>query len=559
VVVVAAVAGAALLVVTGLPALRIPGFTLSVVTLGVAVVAPVWLFRQRWLGTDTPTGAAFDPPALPRGLGAITDQLGTYYFSVIVLALGIAAAAALQRSVPGRLVVAARDNEPALAAMAVSPASVKLAMLGVSGAMAGAAGVLWANGYGVANLNQFSPNLSIALLAIPVIGGLGSLSGALAGALAVYIPVYFITPHLFGLLGPFSSSIGFLLLLGGLGQVMTVRSLPDGIAGAVQRRWQRWLDARTEPDPKAEGPEPARPSILHTIGTAPPPVALVHQIRRLSRVSRLLHDSPPLEVEDVRVRFGGIVALDGASLTIGEAEIVGLIGPNGAGKSTLINVISGHQPASSGSVRVAGHDISGLSPDLRAAFGLSRTFQQATLFAGLTVRETVQVAMSRRWMVRFLPAMAGAPWSRFGNAATEVEADVILARFGLTPWAETLGAELSTGTRRICALACQVAAQPKVLLLDEPTAGVAQREAEAFGPLLRQVRDELDCSILIVEHDMPLLMGLCDRVYAMNAGRVIAEGTPAEIRADANVIATYLGTDEVSVNRSGRTLARSRS
>ena len=121
----------------------------------------------------------------------------------------------------------------------------------------------------------------------------------------------------------------------------------------------------------------------------------------------------------------------------------------------------------------------------------------------------------------------------------------------LAPWADARASELSTGTRRICDLAAQVAAEPKLILLDEPTAGVAQREAEAFGPLLRQIRDELDCSVLIVEHDMPLLMGLCDRIYAMEAGQVIAEGTPDEIRNDPRVVASYLGTKDAAITRSG--------
>jgi ABC-type uncharacterized transport system ATPase subunit len=121
----------------------------------------------------------------------------------------------------------------------------------------------------------------------------------------------------------------------------------------------------------------------------------------------------------------------------------------------------------------------------------------------------------------------------------------------LEDYADTLAGELSTGTRRICALASQVAARPRVILLDEPTAGVAQRETEAFGPLLRRIRDELDCAIVIVEHDMPLLMGLCDRVYAMEQGAVIAEGTPNEVRDDPRVVASYLGTDEIAISRSG--------
>ena len=131
------------------------------------------------------------------------------------------------------------------------------------------------------------------------------------------------------------------------------------------------------------------------------------------------------------------------------------------------------------------------------------------------------------------------------------DADAIVARFGLTAWADARTSELSTGTRRICDLAAQVASEPKLILLDEPTAGVAQREAEAFRPLLRQIRDELDCSVLIVEHDMPLLMGLCDRIYALELGTVIAEGTPEEIRENARVVASYLGTDQTAITRSG--------
>jgi ABC-type branched-subunit amino acid transport system ATPase component len=259
-----------------------------------------------------------------------------------------------------------------------------------------------------------------------------------------------------------------------------------------------------------------------------------------------------LVVRDVDVHFGGVVALDGASIDVRPAEIVGLIGPNGAGKTTLINAISGVVHPRNGSIKVEGAELRGLPPDYRVGFGLGRSFQDALLFPGLTVRETLQVAMSRRARVGTVSAMLGAPWARASDRATRHEAQAVLERFGLTPWADSLTAELSTGTRRICDLAAQVASRPRVLLLDEPTAGVAQRDAEAFAPLLRRIRDELDCAILIVEHDMPLLMGLCDRVYAMESGRIIAEGTPDEIRADPRVIASYLGTDETAIDRSGR-------
>jgi ABC-type branched-subunit amino acid transport system ATPase component len=256
--------------------------------------------------------------------------------------------------------------------------------------------------------------------------------------------------------------------------------------------------------------------------------------------------------EAVTRSFGGIRALAGASIEVRPGEIVGLIGPNGAGKTTLLNVLSGTLSGDGGSVRLGDLEITDLPPDMRAQLGLSRSFQDARLFAGLTVRETLQLAVGKQRSAGILASASSAPWVRSAERDTRRTADAIIERLGLAAYADTLTSSLSTGTRRICDLAAQVAAQPSVVLLDEPTAGVAQREAEAFGPLLRRIRDELDCSILIVEHDMPLLMGLCDRVYAMESGAVIASGTPEEIRADPQVIASYLGTNEAAVGRSGR-------
>jgi ABC-type branched-subunit amino acid transport system ATPase component len=189
--------------------------------------------------------------------------------------------------------------------------------------------------------------------------------------------------------------------------------------------------------------------------------------------------------------------------------------------------------------------------ELRAAFGLGCSFQSARLFPGLTVVETVQVAMGKEAGAGMVASMVPAGWAHRTELQSRHTAREIVDRLGLSAWADTLTTDLSTGTRRICDLAAQIAAHPSVLLLDEPTAGLAQREAEAFGPLVRRIRDELDCSILIVEHDMPLLMRLCDRVYAMAAGRIIASGTPDQVRSDPVVIASYLGTDAAAIERSG--------
>jgi ABC-type branched-subunit amino acid transport system ATPase component len=238
------------------------------------------------------------------------------------------------------------------------------------------------------------------------------------------------------------------------------------------------------------------------------------------------------------------------SLTVRSGEIVGLIGPNGAGKSTLLNAVSGALPAS-GRVLLFGADVTDLAPDMRWAQGLGRSFQDARLFPSLTVTETIQLALRDSERAGFLAAVLRLPWVNAIDRSSRAKAGEIIDRFGLRPYAKSLVSELSTGTRRICDLAAQVAAHPRLLLLDEPTAGVAQREAEVFPGLLRRIRDELGCAIVIVEHDLPLLMNLCDRLYAMESGQVIAEGTAEQVRNNPRVIASYLGTNEAAVARSG--------
>jgi ABC-type branched-subunit amino acid transport system ATPase component/ABC-type branched-subunit amino acid transport system permease subunit len=509
--------GATTMVVIGLPALRVRGLTLAVTTLGLAVVAPQWLFLQGWLGGDTPFTTPVERPAVTSWWSAPESQLHLYYLAVLVLVIAVATASALRRSTAGRVILAVRDNERASAAFGLTPATVKLSILAVSGFFAGAAGVFWAIAWQRVSPVQFGPDVSMAILAIPVIGGLGSVPGALAGAALLYLPTFFLGDSLDAVFGSFGQNLGFLLLAGGVTVVFAMHRLPNGIAGAAQARWQRYLDERAA---RVEA-EQAAPSA-----------------------------SSPLVVEDLRLRFGGIVALDGAAIEVRDGEIVGLIGPNGAGKTTLMNVVSGVLVPSGGSVKVFGHEVIDLPADVRAGYGLARSFQDASLFAGLTVRETIEVALSGRNKTGVLPAMVAAPWVRSSDRSIRRRADEVLEAFGLVPWADTLTSGLSTGTRRICDLAAQVATEPKLLLLDEPTAGVAQREAEAFGPLVRRIRDDLGCAILIIEHDMPLLMGLCDRVYAMEAGRVIAEGTPREIREDDTVIASYLGTENAAIERS---------
>ena len=256
----------------------------------------------------------------------------------------------------------------------------------------------------------------------------------------------------------------------------------------------------------------------------------------------------PLSVEGLTVTFGGVRAVDDVWLTVEPGETVGLIGANGAGKTTLMDCVSGYVTPQRGAIRLFGEDVTHHAPELRPYLGLGRSFQDARLYPGLTVTETLLVALERHAPTGLFAGLLGlgGTTERVKRAAVEE----LVGMTGLGDYADSLTGELSTGTRRVVDIACILAQAPSLLLLDEPTAGIAQRETEAFGPLLRRLKEQLGCAILLIEHDMPLIMSLSDRVYAMESGRVIAEGTPAKVKSDPRVVASYLGSTEEAINRS---------
>jgi branched-chain amino acid transport system ATP-binding protein len=250
--------------------------------------------------------------------------------------------------------------------------------------------------------------------------------------------------------------------------------------------------------------------------------------------------------------FGGITAVDYVDLELRQKEIVGLIGHNGAGKTTLMDCISGFLPLDGGRIILRGVDVTGWPPHMRATGAMGRSFQDAALFPSLTVAETIAVAREQHLASRDIVAAAlQLPASYESELQVSLDVDELIDLMHLHAYRQKLTGELSTGTRRIVDLACLLAQDPKVLLLDEPSSGVAQKETEALGPLLRQVAARTGCSIVIIEHDMPLLSSLCDRLVALELGRVIAEGAPADVLAHPAVIASYLGTDDKAMARSG--------
>jgi len=236
-----------------------------------------------------------------------------------------------------------------------------------------------------------------------------------------------------------------------------------------------------------------------------------------------------LEVLGVTVRFGGVTAVDDAGLAVEPGTITGLIGPNGAGKTTLFNVISGLQPPTAGRVRFANHDVTRASVNSRARAGIGRTFQRLEAFGSLTVRENVLVAREIKAGVR--------GW--FGRRPIAV-ADELIERVGITGYADQRADSVPTGVARLLEIARALAIEPRLLLLDEPSSGLDEAETDNFGLLLRELASH-GTAILLVEHDMELVMSVCDLIHVLEFGRVIATGTPTEIRADRKVQAAYLG------------------
>lgn len=258
-----------------------------------------------------------------------------------------------------------------------------------------------------------------------------------------------------------------------------------------------------------------------------------------------------LTVSDVSVRYGGVQALGGVSFSVAPGEIAGFIGPNGSGKTTLLDVISGQTTPEAGSVYVDGVDLADYLPEDRALMGVLRSFQDCRLFPELTVEETILVAEDARAPAGVLSSALRLKRSRRVEKRKQAAANELMEGLGLGRFRDKLIAELSTGTRRIVDLAIVIGARPRLLLLDEPTAGIAQREAEAFGPLLRRLHEVTRATICLVEHDMPLTLGLCDRVFVMEVGRIVSAGTPQEVVKDPAAIAAYLGASREALARSG--------
>ena len=522
--IVAALGATVIGVVIGLPAVRVRGLQLAVVTLAFAVaIEAIWFRNSSFVSSsgfdvDGPTLGGWD---LSVGVGVVYPRLE---FCLLVLAVLVAVAvgvARLRTSRLGSAMLAVRANERSAAAAGVNVAATKLAAFACGSFIAGLGGSLLAYQQGNVTFDAFSVFLGLGLFATAYMAGITSVSGGLlAGVISASGIVFFLLDeHLE--LGAWFTTIS------GLGLILTVIANPEGIAGRIHL-----LLARVRPEAEtgdaldqadvAAAPLESAPLESAPIASAPPEPAQASSGPGAIAAESGEHAVPALEVAHVSVRYRGVVAVSDVSFVVPRGAIVGLIGPNGAGKTTLLDAISGFT-ASTGRIAVAGHDLGSSAPHRRSRAGVGRTFQSLDLYDDLSVAENVMVGT--------------AAIGRTGSAGRTTQ---VLDLLGLGALAGRPVGELSQGTRQLVSIGRALAGEPQVLLLDEPAAGLDTTESRWLGARLRQISDS-GVSILLVDHDMQLVLELCDEIRVLDFGSLIASGPPEVIRSDANVRTAYLG------------------
>jgi ABC-type branched-subunit amino acid transport system ATPase component/ABC-type branched-subunit amino acid transport system permease subunit len=503
----AALAAAVVGVVVGLPAIRIRGLPVAVVTLalGVALEA-VWFRNTDFVpsnGKDI-AGPTFLGLDLRARVGTEFPRLGFCFLVLVVLIIVAVGVARLRTSRLGSAMLAVRANERSAAGSGINVVRVKLIAFAIGSFIAGLGGSLLGYKQGNVTFDSFTILVGIAMFATVYLAGITSVSGGILAGLLAANGIVFIALQRWLSLGDWYSTIT------GVALVFTVIRNPEGIVGPIHARLER----------RSAGAGRVR----ERTDTASEPG--LHLVARSPSIAAVKAVQPVLSLRDVRVRYGGVVAVDEVSFDVAEGKIVGLIGPNGAGKTTLLDAITGFVPAT-GSVALSGQRMDGLAPHRRVRAGLARTFQHIELYDDLSVIENVAVGS------------AGARRHR-DPASRRRELHDTLGLVDLVDVADRAAGQLSQGRRQLVSIARAMASGPRVLLLDEPAGGLDTTESLWLGERLRRIRDS-GVTILLVDHDMHLVLNLCDEVHVLVFGELIASGPPDVVKADREVAIAYLG------------------
>ena len=497
-----------------LPALRTRGVNLAIVTLGLGYTIQAVVFtKSEWTSEGFDSGTKVGAATLfGWKVDGATHPHRWALVSIIAFVLCALLVANLRRSRTGRRLIAVRTNERAAASLGISVFAAKLYAFGVASAIAGLAGILYGFRGTLITYEQFSPFQSIFSVGWAVIGGLGYVIGAVFSA-----------PNAIGGIGTRVMedvvSLGaWDALVGGVILLLIVVFRQDGLADPITRDLRRLID--------------------RTRGSR----AVARQ-QELPQATTEIVAPTTLTVANLTVRFGGVTAVDDVSFEVQPGEVVGLIGPNGAGKTTIIDAVTGFVKPTSGELSLNADRVERWSATKRARRGLRRSFQSLELFEDISVEDNLRVGADtgdlKSWFTDLL-------WpGKHALASTAVSA---IHEFDLEPHLRSLPDALPYGRRRLVGIARAVASGPSVIMLDEPAAGLDETESRELASLIRRLADDRGMSVLLVEHDVGLVMSTCDRIIVLDFGRVIASGTPREVRSNPAVREAYLGTTEVEAD-----------
>ena len=502
--IVAGIAGMLLAV----PALRVRGPYLAMITIAFGFVVEQGAAEWKEV-TGGWNGIMFIP--LPEAFGYTFIERDVALLVALLTFGSVALFTRLNASAWGKAMRAVRDSELASRSLGLDPVMIRTTAFTLSAAISGLAGAIFASLTNFISPESFPFLQSILFLLVAIIGGIGTVLGPVVGALVVVLLPEFL-----------SALAEYRLLFVGLLLLIVLVATPRGVVGEIERRLRR-VDER-----------PARAGDLDVA-------------RFLSRSDA----AEALAVEGLSISFGGVVAVDQVSLRAEPGAVTSIIGPNGAGKTSVLNLVCGYFRPEGGSVRLGDRDVTGRAAQSIARAGIARTYQTTQLFENLSVRENLEIAVRRGRLGSLGAALVGRP---AGASEEQSTVEGLLAFVGYTGPVEQLAAALPHVDKRLVEIARALAIRPAVLLLDEPAAGLGLKDTADLGRLLRRIADA-GVAVVIVEHDMTLVMEISDHVYVLDAGACIAEGPPAQVRANPQVREAYLGARDFASARRAAAVA----